>query len=446
MSPFKEPEDLRISISGVRGIVGRSFTDALVTSFAQAFTHFVSAGKVLVAQDTRPTGSHFRNLIIRKLRQAGVSVIDIGVAPTPTMLLMVRHLKARGGIIVTASHNPAGWNGLKFVGSDGQFLDTRQMERLIRLRSQKRSSSQTHRKGSFRRDDSALTRYLSHILRHLDLPKIRSCHFRVAIDPCNGTGAVATRRFLERLGCKVFAMNNVPNGRFAHPPEPTKEHLSDLARFVCQKKADIGFAQDPDADRLTIVTDRGKPLNGEYTLVLAVQHILSRKKTAVVVNLSTSRMIESIVRRKGMKIYYSKIGERHVVEKMRKLKASIGGEGNGGVIYPAINAARDSFVGMGLILESLARSPKPLSAIIRGLPRYEMIQKKLTLSKARTEALLLSLPKRFKGGKVNRLDGIRIDTQEGWIHARPSNTEPVLRLIAEASSRQKAQQLLDRLL
>ncbi len=446
MAPFKEPEDLRISISGVRGIVGRSFTDALVSHFARAFALLIQRGKILVAQDTRPTGSHFRTLIIRELRKSGASVINIGVAPTPMVLFMVRHLKARGGIIVTASHNPAGWNGLKFVGPDGQFLDTSQMGKLKRISSRNRPSPQARRKGALRHERSLIARYLSHILRHLDLPKIRSRHFRVAIDPCNGTGAVATRTFLRKLGCKVFAMNNIPNGRFAHPPEPTKEHLGQLARVVCAKKADVGFAQDPDADRLTIVTDRGEPLNGEYTLVLAVQHILSRKKTAVVVNLSTSRMIESIVCRKGMKIYYSKIGERHVVEKMRKLKASIGGEGNGGVIYPAINAARDSFVGMGLILESLARFPKPLSAIIRELPRYEMIQKKLTLSKARTEALLKSLPKRFKGGKVNRLDGIRIDTQEGWIHARPSNTEPILRLIAEASSRQKAQQLLDRLL
>ena len=443
MSSSKKPEDLRISISGVRGVVGHSFTDKRVSDFTASFASLMKRGKILVAQDTRPTGRRFRSIIIRRLRECGCSVVDIGVSPTPTVLLNVRALRASGAIVVTASHNPAGWNGLKFVGPDGQFLNEPQMKRLIGMRPLS-FSQRLERQGPLREDRSAVARHLSEVLRHLDVQKIRSRHFRVAIDPCNGTGAVATSRFLKALGCQVLAINNVPNGHFAHPPEPTREHLGHLSRYVRQTKADIGFAQDPDADRLTVVTEKGEALNGEYTLALAVAHILSKRKTPVVVNLSTSRMIEDIVREKRMKIYYSKIGERHVVEKMQKVKAAIGGEGNGGVIYPTINAARDSFVGIGLILEFLAHSGKSLSRALEAFPRYTMLQQKLTLPKKRVNRLLKALPGRFQRGRMNRLDGVRIDLKEGWIHVRPSNTEPVVRFIAEASSKEIAKRLLSR--
>jgi len=445
MSKKKLP-DLRVSISGVRGIVGRSFTDALVGDFARSFSVLVKRGKIVVAQDTRPTGERFRKVVIQKLRESGCAVVDIGISPTPTVLWMVRALKARGGIIVTASHNPALWNGLKFVGSDGQFLDERRIDRLARVRSQHFFSSTSHRQGPLYRNRSAVQQHLLQILRHLDVRSIRSRRFRVAIDPCNGTGAVATHHLLKKLGCRIFTINGKPDGRFAHPPEPTPEHLRQLSRFVREKCAEIGFAQDPDADRLTIVTEKGEPLSGEYTLALAIQWILSRKKGAVVINLSTSRMAEEVARRNGARVYYSKIGERHVVEKMRAVKAVIGGEGNGGVIYPTINPARDSFVGIGLILELLSYSEKPLSQWIGELPHYVMVQKKLTLSEERSRRLLETLPRRFPGGKVNPLDGIRIDLRDGWIHARLSNTEPVLRLISEASSKKKAEELIRRAL
>ena len=443
MKKERSSEALRISISGIRGIVGRSFTDHLVREFANAFALLVKRGKVLVAQDTRPTGIHFRRLIIKTLRDAGGPVVDIGIAPTPTVLFLVRALKAKGAIIVTASHNPSAWNGLKFVGKDGQFLSQKEINRLLDLRAPQKTPSSPHRRpGNLFRRSTALKEHLSQILRHLDVRRIRACRFRVAIDPCNGTGAIATAYFLKKLGCRVLAINDIPNGHFAHTPEPTAENLKQLSRYVCSKRAHVGFAQDPDADRLAIVTEKGQALSGEYTLALAVQFILSQQKTPVVVNLSTSRMIETIASRYGVKVYYSKIGERHVVEKMQTLKAKIGGEGNGGVIYPRINPARDSFVGMGLILETLARSQKPLSELIEALPRYEMIQKKLPLSKERSRAFLQALPRHFKGGKVNRLDGTRIDLKEGWVHARTSNTEPVLRLIAEAPSKETAQKLL----
>ncbi len=436
---------LRVSISGIRGIVGTSFTDTLVGEFASAFARLVRCGKVLVAQDTRPSGRHFRRIVIRRLREMGSPVLDIGICPTPTVLMSVRSLRTRGAVIVTASHNPSGWNGLKFVGSDGQFLDQKQMDKLVRLRLQKKFPK-SRRKGTLTRNPSAVSDHLKQILRHLDVATIRRRRFRIAIDPCNGTGAVATERFLKSLGCRVFVINGRPDGRFTHPPEPTPAHLEQLSRLVKRKKADIGFAQDPDADRLGIVTDKGEPLSGEYTLALAIQRILSQRKTPIVVNLSTSRMVGDLAGRFGRKVYYTKIGEHHVVQKIKKINAAIGGEGNGGVIYPKINPARDSFVGIGLILELLSHIHRPVSALVQALPRYVMIQRKLSLSQDGAGILLKRLAKRLPGGRITRLDGVRIDLKEGWIHARPSNTEPILRLIAEAPTKREAERLLRRAL
>jgi len=442
MTAYTSSKDLRVSISGVRGIVERSFTNRLVRDFAVAFSRVVKGRRILIAQDTRPTGGRFRRVAIEGLREAGCDVIDIGTVPTPTVLFMVRRLRAKGGMIITASHNPKEWNGLKFVGRDGQFLDQKAMNTLIRFASQEIEMPQ-ERRGRLSRDRTAMQRHLQQVLRHLDVPLIRKRKFHVAIDPCNGTGGVGTRAFLRKLGCRVSVINGNPDGRFAHAPEPTEENLKQLSRWVKKTRADLGFAQDPDADRLAIVTEKGVPLSGEYTLALAVQYVLSQKKTPVVVNLSTSRMIQTLAEKQGVPLFYSKIGERHVVERMRVVKAAIGGEGNGGVIYPAINAARDSFVGMGLILEALAHAQRPLSRLVAGLPQYEMQKKKFTLSKKSSERLLRLLLKRGKAGRISRLDGVRVDLREGWIHARPSNTEPIVRLIVEAPSKKETQKLLN---
>ncbi|MFH1857586.1 MAG: phosphoglucosamine mutase [Candidatus Omnitrophota bacterium] len=343
-------DDLKISISGVRGIVGQTFTDTLVSEFARAFSSWVKGGKVLVAQDTRQSGRRFRSLLLSTLLKNGSSVVDLGVAPTPTVLFMVRHLRARGAVIVTASHNPSEWNGLKFVGADGQFLDEKCMKRLVRIRAEKVFPKKKRRRGTLVRNRRALREHMHQVLRHLDIRKIRARRFRVAIDPCNGTGAVITPQFLRKLGCRVLAINQKPDGRFAHAPEPKEENLGQLAALVKRRSADIGFAQDPDGDRLAVVTEKGKRLSGEYTLALAVQWVLSKTKTPVVVNLSTSRMVETLARKRGVSVHYSKVGERNVIEKMLRLGAAIGGEGNGGVIYPKMNPARDSFLGMGLLI------------------------------------------------------------------------------------------------
>ncbi len=440
-----ENAPLKISISGIRGIVGKTLTEAVVRDFAEAFATVSKKGKILVAQDTRPSGKRFRRLAAEALRGKGRTVVDLGITPTPTVLLNVRLLRAAGGMVLTASHNPSEWNGLKFVGADGQFLDTGAMKRLVRTWSE-RSFLGRAKRGTISQNRSGLSRHVRAILRGVNVRKIRAARFHVAIDPCNGTGAVVTEPFLKALGCRVTAINNRPDGRCAHPPEPTPAHLSQLASLVKKKGAQIGFAQDPDGDRLAVVSDQGIPLSGEYTLALAVDHILSKKRSPIVINLSTSRMIEDLARQRKVKVYRSKIGERYVIEKMRKVKAGIGGEGNGGVIYPAINPARDSLVGIALILESLAESGKTVSELISRFSHYEMMQEKLTLSKEKMDALLAKLPTLFKGGKVTRLDGVRIDLPRGWIHARPSNTEPIVRLIAEAPSQKEAKSLLDTVL
>ena len=255
--------------------------------------------------------------------------------------------------MLTASHNPSEWNGLKFVGSDGQFLDEEKMKRLLQLIKTETSLRRQPGGGSRSRHRTILERYQQALLSFVDRGAIRRRRFHVAIDPCNGTGAVVTSSFLKELGCRVEVVNGKADGHFAHPPEPTPSHLGQLSRLVKKTGAEVGFAQDPDADRLALVTEEGTALSGEYTVALAVQEVLSKRKGPVVVNLSTSKMVEDLASRAGVSFYRTRIGERHVVEKMLRVQASIGGEGNGGVIYPRMNPARDSLVGIVLILQNL---------------------------------------------------------------------------------------------
>ena len=440
MSLESFPSDLKISLSGVRGIVDRSFTPELVRRFGQAFGQLVKGGKVLLARDTRPTGVSYLDLLSEILVRAGCEVIEIGICPTPTLLWAVRHLRAAGGIMLTASHNPSEWNGLKFVDADGQFLGEARMRRLLRFTEQEQISR--GRRGSHRQNRTVLCRYMEAILAHVDRGAIRRRRFKVAIDPCNGAGAVLTPAFLEALGCRIHAINKQPDGRFAHPPEPIPAHLTQLSRLVRNKRADIGFAQDPDADRLALVTEEGTPLSGEYTLALAVQEVLARKRGPVVVNLSTSRMVEELAGRAKVPFYRTRIGERHVVEKMMRVRAVIGGEGNGGVIYPEINPARDSFVGIALLLQSLSSGAR-LSRRLKFLPASVMLQERLLLKRLPSLKKVGELLKRrYPEGRLDRQDGIRLEIRSGWVHIRPSNTEPLVRVVAEDRTEQGAKRFI----
>ena len=356
---------------------------------------------------------------------------------------MTRKLKAAGSIIITASHNPREWNGLKFVRCDGTFLNASEAKKFYDIYYKTKpipKKPTPKRKINFQKN--AIDLHIKEVLKHLDVKSIRTRKFKVAIDYCNGTGAVSTPKFLKKLGCKVFPINTNPDGKFAHNPEPTPKNLAQLSKLVKRTKADVGFAQDPDADRLAVVSEAAKPIGEENTLTLAVKYVLSgSKKQRVVVNLSTSRMIDDIAKEFSAKVYRTAVGETNVVNKMRKINAIIGGEGNGGVIYPAVNFGRDSFVAMGLILQYMAASKEKISKLVSLIPQYKMVKVKFECSAGKTPAIISRVKKKFGHQKINYLDGVRIDWPDSWVHIRPSNTEPIIRIIAEAKSINKARQL-----
>lgn len=427
---------LKVTVSGVRGIVGESLTSRVALEFGLAFGTFVKGTKVVVGRDTRTTGKLMRNAIICGLVSSGCEVVDLGICPTPTVLLMARRLKSNG-VVITASHNPGEWNGLKFSKKDGTFLSKSGMKKLHTLYKDKKFNVV----GDCKDMDEAVTKFYKAndihadvVLKNINKNLIRTKRFKVACDFCNGTGAVITKKFLKKLGCKVYVINDKPNGRFAHNPEPNVKNLKSLSRLVKRTKADLGLAQDPDADRLALCDEKGALMSEENTLCLAVKAILSKEKGNVVINLSTSRAIDKIIQQFNVKLFRTPVGEINVVDKMKKVGALIGGEGNGGVIYPKINFCRDSLTGIGIILEYLARSNKTLNELVGDIVQYKMVKGKIHCLPDKVKPVLDMLKKEFKDKKPSLADGIKIMWPNGWVHARPSNTEPIMRVIAEAKT------------
>jgi len=467
---------LKVGVSGVRGIFGDSLTEDIVERFAYAFGEFCKdpggpknkrppgSFSVLVGSDTRESGPKVKKAVAKGLQRSGAKITDLGICSTPTVLLATRKLKARGAIIITASHNPRPWNGLKFVRSDGTFLTKSEAEKLIAMY---RNTLQTYevcncrpRRSVMSRNDGAIDLHINEVLKYLDVEAIRKAKLKVALDYCNGTGAVSTPKLLKKLGVEVCAINTKPDGKFAHNPEPVPKNLKQLCALVKRCKADVGFAQDPDADRLAVVSERGVPIGEENTLALVVRYVLAchcealhtyevcnytpRRCVRVVVNLSTSRMVDDIAKEFGAKVYRTAVGETNVVDKMRKVGAAIGGEGNGGVIFPAVNFGRDSFVAMGLILQYMALSRQKVSSLVKLTKQYKMVKQKKELPQKEISKVLSRLKTKFKNEKINCVDGVRVDLPEGWIHVRGSNTEPIMRIITEAETAEKAKELARR--
>jgi len=366
---------LKISISGVRGVVGDSLTPDLLTRFSQAFGTYMGSGRVVVGRDTRTSGEMVRQAVVSGLLSAGCRIVDAGVCPTPTVQLLVRKLRAHGGIAITASHNPPEWNALKFVGPDALFLSVARGRELLDIYHQ---GEYTKARGTRIRVvesmPGALDQHIAAVLEALGpLPADRR-RPRVVLDACNGAGSIVGPRLLEALGAEVIGINTTPDGRFPRPAEPTPENLKALCAAVREHRADIGFAQDMDADRLAIVSELGEPIGEERTLVLAVEHVLGRTPGPVVANLSTTHALEPVAQRFGCAVFRTPVGEANVTEGMQRHRAVIGGEGNGGVIYPRINFARDSLVGMGLLLHRLADSGRTVSELVSALPALEIVK------------------------------------------------------------------------
>jgi len=434
---------LKVTVSGVRGLIGDGLTPRVAMQFGMAFGTVIKGKKVIVGRDTRASGKVLKNALFCGLVSSGCEVVDLGICPTPTVLLQARKEKCYG-IVITASHNPQPWNGLKFANKDGTFLNKRQMNQLHNIYKAKKFNTVIDCEDvseAVCKDDKALDLHINEVLKNLNKNLIRKQGFKVACDFCNGTGAVITKKFLSKLGCKAYTINDEPNGRFAHNPEPTPKNLRQLSRLVKRKKADIGIAQDPDADRLALCDEKGVAIGEENTLSLAVKAILRKKKGKVVVNASTSKSIDKITQEFGVKLIRTAVGEINVVERMRKAGALIGGEGNGGVIYPKVNLCRDSFVGIGIILQYMAETKKTLSELVRGITQYKMVKGKIHCTSEEAKSAVDNLKKKFKSNELDLVDGIKIIWPQGWVHLRPSNTEPIIRIIAEAKTVAQAKKL-----
>lgn len=442
-------DTLMIGVSGTRGTIGGTLMPAVVSGMAAAFavwlTETSAPGKklrVIFGRDSRPSGPWVRDAAIGTLVASGIEVIDLDIVTTPGVAMMVKHLNADGGVVATASHNPIQWNGLKFLTRDSVapppadagkikqlYLD--QKSRFVRVQDLIGSTKNS--------DTHAL--HIRKVIERVDALKISATRPKVVLDSVNGAGCVGTAMLLNKLGCTLVHLHNTPNGQFPHEPEPTAANLTGLCDEVRRQKAAIGFAQDPDADRLAIVDENGTYIGEEYSLALAGWYVMSKKRGVLAVtNLSTSRMLDDIAARTGGKVLRTAVGEANVIDAMLKHNAPIGGEGNGGVIDPRIVPGRDSMVGMAYVLQLLADTGKSLSALVAELPKYEIVKTKFECRREDAERAVEAVKSALStepNTTIDAQDGIRIDwpTERSWVHARPSNTEPIMRIIAEAPDR-----------
>jgi len=428
----------------VRGVIGQSLTPKLLTRFAQAFGTHTGSGTIVIGRDPRTSGEMVKHAVVAGLLSTGSRVVDIGVCPVPTVQLQVRHRRAQGGIAITASHNPAEWNALKFISSTGLFLDAGQARELLDI----------YHQGEYTRVGGAELRTVEevagatdlHIKSILDalgpLPPAQK-KLRVVLDSCNGAGSLVGPKLIEALGAEVIPLNVTPDGSFPRPAEPLAENLGELCRLVKEHKADIGFAQDMDADRLAIVSNEGEPIGEDNTLVLAILYVLGREKGPVVANLSTTSAVIDVARKFDCPVFLTKIGEVNVTDGMTQHRAVIGGEGNGGVIYPRINFARDSLVGMSLVLHLLADSGKSVTELLADIPRYTIVKEKIECASDRIPGVLRAMRQSFAQYQLDTRDGVKVITPDGWLLVRGSNTEPIVRVVAEAKSEERARKLVN---
>lgn len=434
--------ELIVSVSGIRGIVGEGLTPGPALAFAQALGTYLQGGKVVLSRDSRPSGSMLRHAVIAGLTSCGCEVHDLSIAPTPTVGLAIRNLNAAGGIQISASHNPSPWNGLKLFGSDGGVLSASRGKEIKDLfdRSAFRHAA-WNKLGGLSECRQAEDWHRERVMQLVDVARIRSRKFRVLLDANAGAGGPLGKAVLDALGCESTILGGAPDGDFQHPPEPLAENLTTVLPAVRESQSSIGFVLDPDADRLALLDEQGRYIGEELTLALGVLRRLKQQKGDVVINMSTSRVVEDLCHRAGVKCHRAAVGEANVVEKMREVNAVIGGEGNGGVIDPRVGWVRDPFIGMGLILDLMAEEQKPLSEIVASLPSYVIVKDKYQISRDRLPQANALLENRWPGVRANTLDGLRLDWDDRWVHVRPSNTEPIVRVIAEAPTEQQAQAL-----
>jgi phosphomannomutase len=449
---------LMVSISGIRGIVGESFTPDVVVKYSAAFAQYCKRGKIIIGRDGRINGKIIGNIISSTLLSMGCDVIALGVAPTPTIALAVEKLSGGGGIAITASHNPMQWNGIKFISPTGLFLNVEENKHLWSIADGELFKYAVWNKiGKHTTDETFIQQHLDLVLKQkfIDVEYIRRRKFKVVVDCINAAGGMIVPKLLRDLGCEVVEMNCNLSGIFSRIPEPIPENLGELCRSVRETHADLGIAVDPDVDRLVLINEKGEPYGEEYTIISVVKFILDKHdlkhkpsttshESSVVVNLSTTRAVEDIAKSYKVNLVRTPVGEINVAQKMKEIGAIVGGEGSGGVILPSVHYGRDAIVGIALILEQLVEFGGTLSELKMTLPQYSIAKAKVDISGKNPDNMLEIIKQNNDSiGTVNTEDGLKIDFSDSWVHLRKSNTEPIIRIIAEAPTMDEATALVN---
>jgi phosphomannomutase len=437
---------LKVGISGVRGIVGETLTPELAVDFASAFGTHLGPGRVLVGRDTRPSGPMLRSAVVSALLSSGCDVQDLGVCPTPVLQRLVRALKARGGVSITAGHSGAEWNALTFIGGDGAYLDEFEGNEVLDLyHLEAFALAPSERLGGLLPPPRGATAgYFRALARFLRADAIRRARFKVVVDPCNGAGAGFVDELFQTLGCELVPVNDKPTGVFPHDPEPRPRNAGEVASIVRITSAQAGFLLNSDGSRLSCVAEDGETLSEEYAFPIIADHVLCRRRGTVVTNLSTSRMIEDVARRHGCPVVRARVGQSPIIQTLLAEDGVLAGDGSGSVALPAFQPAFDAFLMMGLILEALATRKATLGGLVRALPKYHIVKDKIPCPPERVHTVVQDVRSLFPGRPISLLDGVRAEDEEGWVHVRASATEPMIRVIVEDRSLDKAQAEMER--
>jgi phosphomannomutase len=440
---------LKVGVSGIRGVVGEFLTPSLACDFAQAFAAYVGVGRVVVGRDSRSSGPMLQHAVTCGLLASGCEVIDVGVMPTPTIQMYVASIHARGGISLTASHNPPEYNALKLFNAEGLFFNNYERSELLDLYHQSdfRQATNAEIRTVTSDHNTPVRLHVDRVMRHVNGDAIRRGKFRVALDSVNGAGSRMSCGFLrDTLGCELHAISVDPEQPFPRVAEPRPDTLADLSELVIRTGSQIGFAQDPDGDRLAVVDQTGRVLDNDDVLALAVDAVLRRLPGPVVVNLTTSSVVDDVAALHGCRVWRTPVGEANVVETMQAVNAVIGGEGsNGGIIFPAVHLCRDSYTGMAFLLDRMGETGESIAALADALPRYYRKLGKVAYAHGRLGTLMQALEESFPDASSDRSDGLKLALPGGWIHVRASNTEPLLRLAAEARTQEEVDDLYTRM-
>ncbi|MDP4193822.1 MAG: phosphoglucosamine mutase [Bacteroidota bacterium] len=438
---------LMVSISGIRGIIGDGLEPDVLVRYTSAYADFCGKGKIVVGRDARISGEMVKSIVIGTLIAKGHEVIDIGITPTPTVQYTVKQIKAAGGIAITASHNPNEWNALKLLNKTGQFMSLEENVELQRIYAAGQSKYESWDKlGKLTTYSEGLWKHVKDAinLEYIDIQSIKKRKFKVVADCVNGAGVYVIPNLLREFGCEVIELNTEKTGIFPRLPEPLPENLTETMKVVKQTGADLAVVVDPDVDRLVLITEKGEPFGEENTITQAVKFVLSKKKGNVAVNLSTTRAVDDVAGEFGCQVFRSPVGEANVVKKMIETGAIIGGEGSGGVIYPALHYGRDALVGIAITLQHLLEFGGTLSELKKSLPQYFIAKRKIELLGHNPDDIIKELRDKYCNEKINTEDGLKIDFADHWVHFRKSNTEPIIRCITEAKSIDEAERYIDK--